>query len=131
MSPKRKRRGWPGKRYSHACGIVGTEKAELKKTSHNIFECIGVKKQNELKLNPQISLEKNKKRIKLNHENARKNKKRIVAKNDGITTIQPQNRKNFLSPFYNTNPLLQGFCRSPVLVRSYCPAFVQPDLNRL
>jgi hypothetical protein len=105
MSLKRKRCGRPCKRYTLACDIVGRGKTVLKKAFHRIFERIGANLQNELKLNPENSLVKNKKRIKLNHEKARKNKKRIVAKNEKIKTIQLQDRKNFLSPFYKTNPL--------------------------
>jgi hypothetical protein len=65
MSPKRKRGGRSGNRNTLACGIVGSEITGFKKTSHNIFERIGENFQNELKLNRKNSLEKNKKRIKL------------------------------------------------------------------
>ena len=69
------------KHYAFTHGVVGEEKTMLKKAFRTIFERIGVDFQNEVKLNLNNSLEKNKKRIKLNTGKSLKNKKRIVAKN--------------------------------------------------
>jgi hypothetical protein len=69
------------KRYALTYEVVGSEKTMLKKAFRLIFERIGENLQNEVKLNRKNSLEKNKKRIKLNHEKSLKNKKRIEAKN--------------------------------------------------
>ena len=65
MSSIRSHGGRPGQPYALACGIVATEKIVSKKASRRIFEPVGEYLQNELNLNPGISLEKNKKRIKL------------------------------------------------------------------
>ena len=70
------------KRYALTYQVDGREKTMLKKAFRLIFERIGDNFQNKSKLNRKNSLEKNEKRIKLNHEKQLKNKKRIVAENE-------------------------------------------------
>ena len=53
------------KHYALRCDVVGSEKTILKKALHQIFERIGENFRNKAKLNRKNSLEKNKKRIKL------------------------------------------------------------------
>jgi hypothetical protein len=124
MSPKRKLGSRPGKCHALVCGIVGSDKILFKNAFRRIFKRIGEKIQNELKLNPENSLGKNKKRIKLNHEKLQKNKKRIVAKNEEKKIFQPRTGKNFLSPFYNTNPFFRDLPRlrywfNPIVLRLF------------
>jgi hypothetical protein len=63
------------KQYALAYQVVGSEKTILKKVLRRVFERIGDALQNQMKLNPQNSLEKNKKRIKLDPEKQSKEQK--------------------------------------------------------
>ena len=98
------------KRYALTYQVDGREKTVLKKAFHRIFERIGDNLQNKSRLNPENSLEKNKKRIKLNPEKPLKNKKRIVAENDKTKNKSASNRKNNFMPFLqNESPWMYLF----------------------